>query len=343
MKKTANTVITDLKEQAVRCGSLEYGELFDAAEAAGLDSDQLEAVTAELESAGVALVDNRPSTVEDDSSPLDDGVRLYLNQIGKLPLLTPEEERELLHLAVECGDKKAANRIIEGNLRLVVSIARRYSGRGLSFMDLVQEGNLGLMRTLEHFDCSKGYKFSTYATWWIRQGITRAIAGDHVLRVPVHISERLTKLRRVSGQLRAQLGREPSAEEIAGGMGISVSKARELMMLNAEPVYIDTPVGDDGESTFGDFISDDGSDKPDVTVDKHLLRAALRSSLDRLSDRERTVLMLRYGLVDGKTHTLDDLGRRLNITRERVRQIERRALHFLRDPRVSAGYAGYFE
>ncbi len=337
-------IISELAAQASKTENrIEYSVIFENAEKAGLGSEQVDEVISALEEAGIALIDSREDSAQEDSFT-EDSVRLYLNEIGRIPRLTAEEEKELLYRAAELGDKAAADRIVEANLRLVVSIARKYTGSGMSLMDLVQEGNIGLMRTIEHFDCSKGYKFSTYATWLIRQAITRAIAANHLLRIPIHMSDKLSKMRRVSRELRSKLDREPTAEEIAAAMGgITPAKVYELMSVASEPVYIDTPVGEGEESTIGDFLEDESMGKVETLVDRRVMREALYTNLTTLSDRERDVISLRYGLADGENHTLEDLGNRFNITRERIRQIEQKALRQLRDPRTLSRLKGYFE
>jgi len=323
---------------------MDFSTVFDQAQAAGLDAGEINSIITELETSGVTLVDSPSSAQEDDGAYVEDGVRLYLIDIGRVSLLTPEQETALLKKAVEEKDEEASRRIVEANLRLVVSIARKYRGCGLSLMDMVQEGNIGLMRTIEHFDCSKGYKFSTYATWWIRQAITRAIASNHLVRIPVHISDKLSKMRRVSRELRAELDREPTNEEIAKRMGgINAEKVGVLRTLNVEPVYLDTPVGDDEEATVGSFVEDDKVGPVDLTVERQIIRENLYRNLSQLPPRERAILCLRYGLVDGKCHTLDALGKRFGITRERVRQLEQKALRRMREGDRLKKVSGCFE
>ncbi len=283
----------------------------------------------------------RASSKKEDDFMTDDGVRLYLNEIGRIPMLKPDEEQELLIRATQHNDKYAANRICEANLRLVVSIARRYCGRGMSLMDLVQEGSIGMMRAIEHFDCTKGVKLSTYATWWIRQAITRALAGSDIIRIPSYMTEKISKLRKASARLRSELGREPSAAEIAAEMeGMTEAKVRKLLALDIEPISIDTPVGEDGSSTLGDFLEDDTSSRPEYSVVDRMICEALYDRMNELSAREQTVLVLRFGLEDGICHTLEDVGARFNITRERVRQIEHKALKHLRAPSSSSTLLG---
>ena len=272
---------------------------------------------------------------------VEDGVRLFLNEIGQIPRLSSEEEQELLIRATTHGDKRAANRICEANLRLVVSIARKYNGRGMSMMDLVQEGSIGMMRAIEHFDCSKGYKFSTYATWWIRQAISRAIAGSDLIRIPSHMTDKLTKLRKVSARLRNELGREPYPDEIAAEIdGMTEAKVRKLLTIDVDTISLDTPVGEDDSSTLGDFIEDVSASQPEYRIGNSIITEALYDSLRKLPEREQSVLMLRFGITDGICHTLEDVGAQFNITRERVRQIESKALRRLKAPAVAAALEG---
>ena len=276
-----------------------------------------------------------------DDFMTEDGVRLYLREIGQIPRLEPEEEKELLERATLHGDKKAVNRICEANLRLVVSIARKYNGRGMSLMDLVQEGTIGMMRAIEHFDCSMGYKFSTYATWWIRQAISRALAGSDLIRIPSHMTDKLTKLRKVTARLRNELGREPYPDEIAAEIkGMTEAKVRKLLTIDVDTVSIDTPVGEDESSTLGDFIEDTTAASPEYRIGNSMISEALYNFLSKLPEREQAVLMLRFGIADGICHTLEDVGAHFNITRERVRQIESKALRRLRTPAVAAVLEG---
>jgi len=271
----------------------------------------------------------------------DDGVRLYLREIGRISLLTPEEEHALLVRATQHGDKAAADRICEANLRLVVSIARRYNGRGMSLMDLVQEGSIGMMRAIRHFDCTKGNKFSTYATWWIRQAISRALAGNDLIRIPSHMTDKLTKLRKVSARLRSELGREPFPDEIAAEIeGMTETKVRKLLNVDVDTISLDTPVGEDESSTLGDFVEDESASRPEYCIGNSLISEALYYHLNQLPEREREVIMLRFGMTDGVCHTLEDVGARFNITRERVRQIESKALRRMRTPAAAAALQG---
>ena len=267
-----------------------------------------------------------------DSLSTDDPVRMYLKEIGKVPLLTPEEEVELAVRMAE-GDEEAKRRMTEANLRLVVSIAKRYVGRGMLFLDLIQEGNLGLIKAVEKFDHTKGYKFSTYATWWIRQAITRAIADQaRTIRIPVHMVETINKTIRVSRQLLQELGHDPSAEEIAEEMGMPVEKVRDILKIAQEPVSLETPIGEEEDSHLGDFIPDEDASEPSEAASFSLLREQLEEVLDTLAPREKKVLELRFGIVDGRTRTLEEVGKEFNVTRERIRQIEAKALRKLRHP-----------
>jgi len=269
---------------------------------------------------------------EVEDIPLTDPVRMYLREIGKIPLLTPEEEIELAK-RIEAGDLEAKKKLMAANLRLVVSIAKKYIGRGMLFLDLIQEGNLGLSRAVEKFDYRKGFKFSTYATWWIRQAITRAIADQaRTIRIPVHMVETINKLIRVSRQLVQKLGREPTAEEIAKEMGIDAERVAEIQRIAQEPVSLETPIGEEEDSQLGDFLEDKELLSPDDAAANQLLREELENMIDELAPREREVLRLRFGLEDGHPYTLEEVGRRFGVTRERIRQIEAKALRKLRHP-----------
>ncbi|HPZ76771.1 MAG TPA: RNA polymerase sigma factor RpoD [Thermosynergistes sp.] len=269
---------------------------------------------------------------EVEDIPLTDPVRMYLREIGKIPLLTPEEEVELAK-RIEAGDLEAKKKLMAANLRLVVSIAKKYIGRGMLFLDLIQEGNLGLSRAVEKFDYRKGFKFSTYATWWIRQAITRAIADQaRTIRIPVHMVETINKLIRVSRQLVQKLGREPTAEEIAKEMGIDAERVAEIQRIAQEPVSLETPIGEEEDSQLGDFLEDKELLSPDDAAANQLLREELENMIDELAPREREVLRLRFGLEDGHPYTLEEVGRRFGVTRERIRQIEAKALRKLRHP-----------
>jgi len=274
---------------------------------------------------------------------IDDHVRMYLKEIGKVPLLTFEEESSLAK-RMEQGDEEAKKRLAEANLRLVVSIAKRYVGRGMHFLDLIQEGNLGLIKAVEKFDYKKGFKFSTYATWWIRQAITRAIADQaRTIRIPVHMVETINKLLRVSKQLLQELGREPTADEIGREMQMSVDKVREIMKLSQDPVSLETPIGEEEDSHIGDFIADEDVPAPSDAAAFTLLKEQLMTVLETLTEREKKVLILRFGLGDGKARTLEEVGREFNVTRERIRQIEAKALRKLRHPGRSKKLKDYLE
>ncbi|GHV28487.1 RNA polymerase sigma factor SigA [Synergistales bacterium] len=277
------------------------------------------------------------ATAQDDSAlveelPLSDPVRMYLREIGKISLLTAEEE-VVLAKGVEAGDRESKKHLVDANLRLVVSIAKKYIGRGMLFLDLIQEGNLGLIRAVEKFDYQKGFKFSTYATWWIRQAITRAIADQaRTIRIPVHMVETINKLIRVSRQLVQRLGREPTTEEIAAEMDVSAERVEEIQRIAQEPVSLETPIGEEEDSQLGDFLEDKEMPNPEDVAASMILREQLDELLNDLGDREREVLRLRFGLEDGHAHTLEDVGKRFNVTRERIRQIEAKALRKLRHP-----------
>lgn len=287
-------------------------------------------------------VENLDLTIPDGIS-IEDPVRMYLKEIGKVPLLSAEEEIELAR-KMEMGDEEAKKRLAEANLRLVVSIAKRYVGRGMLFLDLIQEGNLGLIKAVEKFDYRKGYKFSTYATWWIRQAITRAIADQaRTIRIPVHMVETINKLIRVSRQLLQELGREPAPEEIAEEMGMPVDRVREILKISQEPVSLETPIGEEEDSHLGDFIQDDNVPVPADAAAFTLLKEQLVEVLSTLTDREQKVLRLRFGLDDGRARTLEEVGREFSVTRERIRQIEAKALRKLRHPSRSRKLKDYLD
>ena len=310
-----------------------------------LEPDQIEKVYDTLETLGIDIVDEESVVVdeEDDEADqsddsilegvnVDDPVRMYLKEIGKVSLLTAEEEIDLAQ-RMEAGDEMAKRQLAEANLRLVVSIAKRYVGRGMLFLDLIQEGNLGLIKAVEKFDYRKGFKFSTYATWWIRQAITRAIADQaRTIRIPVHMVETINKLIRVSRQLLQEYGREPLPEEIAEEMGITEEKVREILKIAQEPVSLETPIGEEEDSHLGDFIPDDDAPAPAEAAAFTLLKDQLMEVLDTLTPREEKVLRLRFGLDDGRARTLEEVGKEFNVTRERIRQIEAKALRKLRHP-----------
>ena len=323
-----------------------------------LNPDQIEIIYERLEDEEIDVLDNLDDDDDDDSEGnkkkeldvslpdginLDDPVRMYLKEIGKVDLLTAEEEVELAQ-RMEAGDDEAKKKLAEANLRLVVSIAKRYVGRGMLFLDLIQEGNLGLIKAVEKFDYRKGYKFSTYATWWIRQAITRAIADQaRTIRIPVHMVETINKLMRVSRQLLQDLGREPTPEEIAEEMDLPVAKVREIMKISQEPVSLETPIGEEEDSHLGDFIPDEDVPVPAEAAAFTLLKEQLIEVLDTLTEREQRVLRLRFGLDDGRARTLEEVGKVFEVTRERIRQIEAKALRKLRHPSRSKKLKDYLE
>ena len=311
-----------------------------------LDDEDLLNNEEDEKKSGVVIKPTGEIEVSDAASrsiPTDDPVRMYFKEIGKVPLLSAEEERDLA-IRIEQGDEEAKKKLCESNLRLVVSIARRYLNRGLSFLDLIQEGNLGLIKAVEKFDYTKGYKFSTYATWWIRQAITRSIADQaRTIRIPVHMVETINKLIRISRQLLQEYGREPTSEEIAKEMGISVEKVREIKKISQDPVSLETPIGEEEDSHLGDFIPDEDIPSPVEAAAYSMLQKQLREVLDTLSEREKKVLILRFGLDDGRPRTLEEVGREFNVTRERIRQIEAKALRKLRHPSRSKKLRDYLE
>ncbi len=275
-------------------------------------------------------------------SAADDSVRMYLKEIGRYPLLTPEEEKELGRRMSE-GDEEAKKKMTEANLRLVVSVAKRYTGRGLQFLDLIQEGNLGLMKAVDKFDHEKGFKFSTYATWWIRQSVTRAIADQaKTIRVPVHMVETINKVIRTSRTLLQELGREPGEEELAEALGMSVEKVRDILKIAQEPVSLETPIGEEEDSHLGDFIPAEGASDPAELASETLMREQIRKAISTLTPREQRVLELRYGLDDGRSRTLEEVGLEFGVTRERIRQIESKAIRKLRHPTRSRIFQDYF-
>ena len=310
-----------------------------------LDDDDLVNELEDEKKSGVVIKSTGEIEVTDSAKniPTDDPVRMYFKEIGKVPLLSAEEERELA-IRIEQGDEEAKKKLCESNLRLVVSIARRYLNRGLSFLDLIQEGNLGLIKAVEKFDYTKGYKFSTYATWWIRQAITRSIADQaRTIRIPVHMVETINKLIRISRQLLQEYGREPTSEEIAKEMGITVEKVREIKKISQDPVSLETPIGEEEDSHLGDFIPDEDIPSPVDAAAYSMLQKQLREVLDTLSEREKKVLILRFGLDDGRPRTLEEVGKEFNVTRERIRQIEAKALRKLRHPSRSKKLRDYLE
>jgi len=350
-----------LVEEGKRRGSLSAKELLDVLEDMNLEQEQIDKFydtlenlsidTTEADDSGFLPVEDLAPEIEElqeietlaedeiidpetlvDNFSVDDPVRMYLKEIGKVDLLSTEEEISLAMKMAE-GDKDAKRRMAEANLRLVVSIAKRYVGRGMLFLDLIQEGNLGLIKAVEKFDYTKGYKFSTYATWWIRQAITRAIADQaRTIRIPVHMVETINKVMRISRQLLQELGHDPSPEEIAADMGMAVEKVREILKIAQEPVSLETPIGEEEDSHLGDFIPDEDASEPAEAASFTLLREQLSEVLNTLTPREEKVLRLRFGIEDGRTRTLEEVGKEFNVTRERIRQIEAKALRKLRHP-----------
>ena len=352
-----------LEKAASNKNTLEYDEILKAFEGTELTEDKIDMILEYFEKKKVDVLQGRaPDDLTDDSDddlllvPIDDAegddeeteliddvdvlegvstedpVRMYLKEIGNVPLLTSEEEVELAR-RVEQGDEEAKRKLTEANLRLVVSIAKKYVGRGMPFLDLIQEGNMGLMKAVDKFDYTKGYKFSTYATWWIRQAITRGIADTgRTIRVPVHMVETINKTLRMTRSLLQELGREPTPEEVAQQLGVPVSKVREVLKISRDPVSLDTPIGEEDDSHLGDFIEDDSAQSPADSAAFSMLREELDNALASLTDRERQVVRLRFGLEDGRQRTLEEVGREFNVTRERIRQIEAKALRKLRHP-----------
>lgn len=356
VNETKKNVIKDLLERGKKKGLLSYKEIIDTLEEVELEPDQIEKVYESIENMGIEIVGNLEEELEEiqmneekldlsvpEGISIDDPVRMYLKEIGKVPLLSPEEEIDLAQ-RMEKGEVYAKKRLAEANLRLVVSIAKRYVGRGMLFLDLIQEGNLGLIKAVEKFDYRKGYKFSTYATWWIRQAITRAIADQaRTIRIPVHMVETINKLIRVSRQLLQELGRDPMPEEVAKEMGLPVEKVREIMKIAQEPVSLETPIGEEEDSHLGDFIPDDDAPAPAEAASFTLLKEQLIDVLDTLTPREEKVLRLRFGLDDGRARTLEEVGKEFNVTRERIRQIEAKALRKLRHPSRSRKLKDYLD
>ena len=377
--ETKNLVIKDLsaKAESKNRKTLTYTEISDRLGDAEIDKDQMEEIYDALVGKGIEVVfESEPDDLElmeiededvDDpeveaviadnhgakeidleatiskSIAVDDPVRMYLKEIGKVPLLTAQEEIELAK-RMEAGDEYAKQKLCEANLRLVVSIAKKYVGRGMLFLDLIQEGNLGLIKAVDKFDWTKGYKFSTYATWWIRQAITRSIADQaRTIRIPVHMVETINKLIRVSRQLLQEEGREPTPDEIAAEMGISVEKVREILKIAQEPVSLETPIGEEEDSHLGDFIPDDDAPAPAEAAAFSMLKEQLVDVLGTLTEREQKVLKLRFGLEDGRARTLEEVGKKFDVTRERIRQIEAKALRKLRHPTRSKKLKDYLE
>ncbi len=349
--------IRELLESGKQKGVLTFNEVMDTLNELGVDADQMDKIYGELEELNIDIVEEIevPEDINEEIAEIetmlapteginiDDPVRMYLKEIGKVPLLTAQQEIDIAQRMAE-GDLDAKHQLAEANLRLVVSIAKRYVGRGMLFLDLIQEGNLGLIKAVEKFDYRKGYKFSTYATWWIRQAITRAIADQaRTIRIPVHMVETINKLIRVNRQLVQELGRDPRPDEIAKEMGISEDKVREILKIAQEPVSLETPIGEEDDSHLGDFIPDDDAPAPADAVAVALLKEQLVEVLNTLTPREAKVLRLRYGLDDGKARTLEEVGKEFNVTRERIRQIEAKALRKLRHPSRSKKLKDFLE
>ena len=346
----------ELIEKGKKEGFITFEELASSLKGLDIDSDALDELYNSFLENGITVVSSEESssssseagpgpgkikeeeveilTDEDLTKDINinDPVRMYLKEIGKISLLSPEEEMDL-SIRVANGDQEAARLLAESNLRLVVSIAKRYVGRGLLFLDLIQEGNIGLMKAVEKFDYEKGYKFSTYATWWIRQAITRALADQaRTIRVPVHMVETINKMARIQRQLTLELNREPSEEEIAKKMGVGVEKVREVIKISQDPVSLETPIGEEEDSHLGDFVPDERNMSPEDFTTNEILKEEIKSVLETLQPREQQVLELRFGLIDGTSYTLEEVGKKFNVTRERIRQIEAKALRKLRHP-----------
>lgn len=354
---TEKNTVEQLIESAKEKGTVSESDILHIAEQSGFDNDQFDHLCEMIEGSGIEIdytdadadADVTPDEVNDDIEKLladegvavDDPVRMYLKDIGRIPLLNQEREQQLSELIAQ-GDEKAKNELVEANLRLVVSIAKRYVGKGIFFLDLIQEGNLGLMKAVDKFDYTKGYKFSTYATWWIRQSITRAIADQaRTIRIPVHMVETIHKVSRASRQLLQELGREPTHKEIGQRIGLSPDKVREILKIAQDPVSLETPIGEEDDSHLGDFIPDNETPAPADAASYQLLREQLNSVLATLTPREELVLKLRFGLDDGRTRTLEEVGQEFDITRERIRQIEAKALRKLRHPSRSKRLKDY--
>ncbi len=366
-EKDKKAVLKNLIEKAKSKGSLTKNEIIESLSEIEIDADQFEKIYDSLESMGVEIIeeidipDDAISELEEEVEELklepeeiekalmaegvsiDDPVKVYLKEIGRVPLLSPEEEQDLAQRMSE-GDERAKQLLAEANLRLVVSIAKRYVGRGMLFLDLIQEGNLGLIKAVEKFDCKKGFKFSTYATWWIRQAITRAIADQaRTIRIPVHMVETINKVSRVERQLEQELGRQPRAEEIAIEMSMPADKVRDILKIAQEPVSLETPIGEEEDSHLGDFIPDEDIPAPAEAASHVLLKEELSDVLATLTPREAKVLSLRFGLEDGRMRTLEEVGKEFEVTRERIRQIEAKALRKLRHPSRSKRLKDFLE
>ncbi len=344
--KKGELSVSDL-EKAMEEFDYDADKLYDTLEDNGIDipmdipASEMVEIEHDVEKFGVG--ENMEKILEQEGLTIDDPVRMYLKEIGRVPLLDAEEEKELAHRMGD-GDEEAKRKLVEANLRLVVSIAKRYVGRGMFFLDLIQEGNLGLMKAVDKFDYRKGYKFSTYATWWIRQAITRAIADQaRTIRIPVHMVETIHKVSRYSRQMLQELGREATAEEIGAKMGMSAEKVREIMKIAQDPVSLETPIGEEEDSHLGDFIPDDDTPAPADAASATILREVIERELNTLTPREAHVIKLRFGLYDGRTRTLEEVGKEFDITRERIRQIEAKALRKLRHPSRARHLKGFLD
>lgn len=352
------SVVKELLELDKQKGQLNNQDILDAIGEIDFDPEQLEKLYDNLEQQGIEIVEDMGDIkiddidlgegkdsdfVADGAVTVDDPVKVYLKEIGRVPLLSSEEEIDLA-IRIANGDVQAKQRLSEANLRLVVSIAKRYLGRGMQFLDLIQEGNLGLIKAVDKFDYTKGFKFSTYATWWIRQAITRAIADQaRTIRIPVHMVETINKVKKVQSQLLHQNGHEPTPDEIADELDLPVDKVREIMRVAQEPVSLETPIGEEEDSHLGDFIPDDGAPAPADAASHTMLREQLSDVLSTLTPREEKVLRLRFGLEDGRSRTLEEVGKEFNVTRERIRQIEAKALRKLRHPSRSRKLKDYLD
>ncbi|MGN0145406.1 MAG: RNA polymerase sigma factor RpoD [Clostridium sp.] len=351
-KNAKMQAVKELLDKGKKSGSLTYKEIMEAMDHIDLSPEQIEKIYEAIEMMNIEIIgdNNDAADIEEEidlSVPegiaIDDPVRMYLKEIGKVPLLSSEQEIEYAK-QIEEGNQRAKKKLAEANLRLVVSIAKRYVGRGMLFLDLIQEGNLGLIKAVEKFDYRKGYKFSTYATWWIRQAITRAIADQaRTIRIPVHMVETINKLIRVQRQLLQELGRDPFPEEISKVMDLPVDKVREIQKIAQEPVSLETPIGEEEDSHLGDFIPDDEAPAPAEAAAFTMLKEQLINVLDTLTPREEKVLRLRFGLDDGRARTLEEVGKEFNVTRERIRQIEAKALRKLRHPSRSKKLKDYLD
>lgn len=357
-ENSGSNVLEELFNQGKQRGSLTAKEITDALEELNFDAKQIDKIYEKISNMNIEIKDNFDSDIDiesilqytdhdyDDNSDADillpdDSVKSFLKDIGKIPLLSAEEEIKLAE-RMKNGDEAAKNRLIEANLRLVVSIAKKYVRRGMQFLDLIQEGNMGLIKAVEKFDYTKGFKFSTYATWWVRQAITRAIADQaRTIRIPVHMVETITRVKKAQSQLLHENGCEPNEEEIAEFLGMSVEKVREIIRIAQDPVSLETPIGEEEDSHLGDFIPDEDAPAPADEAFNSMLKQMIGEVLDTLSEREKRVIILRYGLIDGRQRTLEEVGEEFQVTRERIRQIESKALRKLRHPKCSRKLKDY--